>query len=74
MGFLKCKKLPFIISLTPEIAIDMLTYMFSPIDLLFYGIAVYEGYRFAFRQFTHEEISALAEENSSTTPPDVKMP
>ena len=23
---------------------------FSPIDLLFYGIAIYEGYKFSFRQ------------------------
>lgn len=28
----------------------------SPIDLLFYGIAVYEGYRFSFRRLTEEEI------------------
>lgn len=29
---------------------------FSPIDLLFYGIAVYEGYKLSFRTFTPEEI------------------
>lgn len=29
---------------------------FSPMDLLFYGIAIYEGYKFAFRQITEEEI------------------
>jgi len=29
---------------------------FSPIDLLFYGIAIYEGYKFAFRPITEEEI------------------
>lgn len=28
----------------------------SPIDLLFYGIAVYEGYRFSFRRLTEEDI------------------
>jgi hypothetical protein len=28
----------------------------SPIDLLFYGIAIYEGYRFSFRKLTEEEI------------------
>ena len=61
-------------SLTPEMAIDLLTYMFSPIDLLFYGIAIYEGYRFAFRQFTHVELAELAEEKPSESPPDVKMP
>lgn len=31
---------------------------FRPLDLLFYGIAIYEGYRFSFRQLTDEEISA----------------
>lgn len=61
-------------SLTPELAIDMLTYMFSPIDLLFYGIAIYEGYRFAFRQFTHEELTPLAVEKPNASPPDIKMP
>lgn len=35
---------------------------FSPMDLLFYGIAVYEGYHFAFRQVTEEEIIAHAAE------------
>lgn len=29
---------------------------FSPIDLLFYGIAVWEGYRFSIREVTPEEI------------------
>lgn len=60
-------------SLTPEMAIDLLTYMFSPIDLLFYGIAIYEGYRFAFRQFTHEELAPLAKESSVASPPDATM-
>ena len=32
---------------------------FSPIDLLFYGIAAYEGYKLSFRSFTEEEISEL---------------
>ena len=32
---------------------------FSPIDLLFYGIAAYEGYKFAFRTLTQEELEEL---------------
>ncbi len=32
---------------------------FSPIDLLFYGIAGYEGYKFSFRSFTEEDIARL---------------
>jgi hypothetical protein len=35
---------------------------FSPMDLLFYGIAVYEGYKFSFRQITEQELIANAAE------------
>jgi len=34
---------------------------FSPIDLLFYGIAIWEGYRFAFRPLNSEEHLTLVE-------------
>lgn len=34
---------------------------FSPIDLLFYGIAGYEGYKFSFRIFTEKELKELEE-------------
>jgi hypothetical protein len=27
--------------------LDLLAAMFSPIDLLFYGLAIYQGYRFS---------------------------
>lgn len=33
---------------------------FSPIDLLFYGIAAYEGYKFSFRRIEEEELKELA--------------
>jgi hypothetical protein len=29
---------------------------FNPMDLLFYGIAVYEGYRFSFREITKKDL------------------
>lgn len=32
---------------------------FDPMDLIFYGIAVYEGYRLSFRQVTREELEQL---------------
>ncbi len=32
---------------------------FSPIDLLFYGIAVYEGYRLSFRELTERDAEEL---------------
>jgi hypothetical protein len=40
------------LSLIPEI----MTESFNPMDILFYGLAIYEGYRFSFRQITEEEI------------------
>ena len=30
--------------------VDIMSETFSPIDLLFYGIAIYEGYRFSFKK------------------------
>lgn len=39
-------------SIIPEIMLST----FSPMDILFYGIAIYEGYRFSFRKITEEEI------------------
>lgn len=34
----------------------IMTETFSVIDVLFYGIAVYEGYKFSFRKLTEEEL------------------
>lgn len=49
--------------LTPDVAQSLMAASFSPIDLVFYGIALYEGYRLAFRQVTNEELERmLAEE------------
>ena len=39
--------------------IPLMTETFSPIDLLFYGFAAYEGYKFAFRVVTEEELSSF---------------
>ena len=41
------------------IALEILTETFSLFDLLFYGIAVYEGYRFSMRQLTDAELQSL---------------
>lgn len=52
------QNLPFLdvlSTLSPGAAADLLVAMFSPMDLLFYGLALYEGYRFSFRQVTVEE-------------------
>jgi hypothetical protein len=44
---------------------------FHPMDLLFYGLAVYEGYRFSFRQVTDAEIGRAVGRHSSLKKPDV---
>ena len=33
--------------LTPDVVVQLMGATFSPMDLLFYGIAIYEGYRFS---------------------------
>lgn len=33
--------------LTPGATVELMAAMFSPIDLLFYGLAIYQGYRFS---------------------------
>ena len=40
-------------SYIPKIMADT----FSPMDLVFYGIALYEGYRFSFRVITNEDLA-----------------
>ncbi|MBL4643081.1 MAG: hypothetical protein JKY44_05760, partial [Flavobacteriaceae bacterium] len=42
-------------SLLPTIMADS----FSVIDLLFYGFAIFEGYKYSFRKITEEEIEIL---------------
>ncbi len=39
------------------IIVEMLTTTFQIIDLLFYGLAVYVGYKYAFRQVTEEDLN-----------------
>ena len=52
--------LDILVRLNPEIVMDIFKTTFSLMDLLFYGIAIYEGYRFSFRQITEDELSGLA--------------
>jgi hypothetical protein len=37
---------------------ELMVATFSPMDLLFYGFAVYEGYKLSFRQVTEQDIAA----------------
>lgn len=41
---------------------ELMSETFNPMDLLFYGIAIYEGYKFSFRQIDEEEIIQHAAE------------
>jgi hypothetical protein len=41
----------------PAMAIEMMASSFQWMDLLFYGLAVYFGYRYAFRELTPEDFN-----------------
>ena len=47
-------------SLNFSVAIDIMKFTFSPIDVLFYGLALYYGYKFSFRQLTPDELKSIA--------------
>ena len=40
-------------------AVDLMSKTFQPMDLLFYAIAVYEGYRFSLKRLTQAELAGL---------------
>ncbi len=42
-----------------SLVVDLVIKTFSPMDLLFYGIAVYEGYRLSFRQMSDADLQAM---------------
>jgi len=46
-------------SLDFSIALEILVESFGPMDILFYGIAVYYGYKWSFRQLTEEELRSV---------------
>jgi hypothetical protein len=48
-----------IFSLTPAAIGEIFTLTFSPIDLIFYGLALYYGYRYSFRQLTEAELKSV---------------
>ena len=43
----------------PAVVVEVLQVGFSPMDLLFYGLAVYAGYRYSFRQLTQSDLARL---------------
>ena len=54
MGFFE-----ILMRLTPGVATEVLSVTFSPMDLLFYGIAVYEGYKFSFVELSDTDLAEL---------------
>lgn len=54
--------------LNPGIIGSIMVETFNPIDLLFYGIAVYEGYRFAFRKITVDLILLMKHDENAGMP------
>jgi hypothetical protein len=48
--------------LHPVAVMEILVLTFSPIDLLFYGLAIYEGYKLSFRRITQAELDGLLSE------------
>jgi len=45
--------------LDPQLIQELMVAFFSPMDLVFYGIAIYEGFRLSFRQLTTEELKHM---------------
>ena len=44
--------------ISPAAIPELMMVTFSPMDLIFYGIAVYEGFKLSFRKITHEDVKA----------------
>ncbi|WP_162054024.1 hypothetical protein [Pontibacter pamirensis] len=59
LGYLEVLQ-TFDYSYVPELMVET----FSPMDVIFYGIALYQGYKMSFRHVTQEELLA----NASTAP------
>lgn len=53
---------------TPGVIIEVMKETFSLMDLLFYGIAIYEGYRFSIRGISEEELESVRKKPVSTEP------
>lgn len=50
----------------PAVAAEIMRLTFTPIDLLFYGLAVYEGYRLSFRELTETDVAELVTVGDAT--------
>ena len=52
--------------LNPSVIQDLMVAFFSPMDLLFYGIAVYYGYKLAFRQLANQDLNQMLSGGAAT--------
>jgi hypothetical protein len=43
----------------PQMTAELMKNTFSPMDILFYGIAVYEGYRLSFREISDKDLDQM---------------
>jgi hypothetical protein len=50
--------------------VELLKFSFNPMDLLFYGVAVYEGYKLSRRQISPGELEAAATGSAAALGPD----
>jgi antitoxin component YwqK of YwqJK toxin-antitoxin module len=57
-----------LILLNFELILTIFEESFSPMDVLFYGIAAYEGYKFAFRKITEDAYEAASQGQLSPLP------
>lgn len=58
----KIQKVPImkvVMNLNLDVIITLLQKTFSPMDLLFYGIAIYEGYRLSFRKADEDKLASM---------------
>jgi len=53
---------------TPTVAWGILTDTFSVMDIVFYGIALYFGYRYSFHRITPQELAALQPDPEASAP------
>jgi hypothetical protein len=51
--------LRLLLNLDLEIVVELITITFDPIDLLFYGLAIYAGYRASFRRVTEADMATF---------------
>ncbi len=54
-----------VLGMTPGLAAEILKATFAPVDLIFYGIALYAGYRFSLRRLSRSELQELANSGPS---------